>query len=308
MTVLKQADDKQPLLDALGSVLARPDLDARTRKKVEDEIWAVRTGAKGERDAAYEIEFHYGRRDSYVVIHDLRLEIDGRVAQIDHLILNRVLDVWVCETKAFSEGVKINEKGEWFRYGGRFAHGMASPVLQNRRHIEVLRDLFENGSVRLPRRLVTLKPTLHPVVLISNDARVDRPKSRAARASVEGLETVIKVEQLERTIDRSFDERNPFRLLPKIVSVETISQLGRQLVALHRPAPIDVAGRFGLGPEAVSPSTQPAAAPASAAERCASCDKPVSPKVAAYSRDHADLFGGRVLCFDCQRRTRRVTA
>ena len=45
------------------------------------------------------------------VIHDLRIECEGRVAQIDHLLIGRFLDIWVCETKNFSEGIAINEQG-----------------------------------------------------------------------------------------------------------------------------------------------------------------------------------------------------
>ena len=60
---------------------------------------------KGEAEAAYEMEFHYGASKNWMVLHDLRLECEGRVAQIDHLLLNRFLEIYVCESKRFSEGV-----------------------------------------------------------------------------------------------------------------------------------------------------------------------------------------------------------
>ncbi|MEW5990820.1 MAG: nuclease-related domain-containing protein [Chloroflexota bacterium] len=306
MTVLKEADSKQPNLDALAALLERSALDGRTRKRLEDEVWAVRAGIQGEREAAYAINFEYADREGYIVIHDLRIERPGRAAQIDHLIINRALDVWVCETKAFSEGVKIDERGHWYRYGGRFAHGMESPVKQNERHLAVLRELFESGEVRLPRRVVTIKPNLIPAVLISNNARIDIPKSKRAASAIDGLDTVIKIEQLVETIHRSIDERNPVRLIAKVVSPATILAIGEQLVALHRPMLPDYATRFGLPP---TPSSMPAGVetevPASRDQSCASCSKPVTPKVAAYSRAHAERFGGRILCFDCQRSTPR---
>jgi Nuclease-related domain. len=311
MTVIKVADDKQPQLDTLAALLRRPDVDAQTRKKIEDEIWAVRSGIQGERDAAYEIDFEYGPRDAFMVIHDLRLEFAGRVAQIDHLLINRALDVWVCETKAFREGVKIDDFGEWYRYGGKHARGMPSPVEQNRRHVDVLRDVFDKGPVRLPRRIVTLKPTIFPVVLISNHARIDRPRTKAARAAVSGLDTVIKVEQLVRKIEQTFDERNPLGILAKVVAKETIENLARQLVALHKPAPLVGASRFGLPEQPAETPTPPAKAsgarkPEAAAGRvaCSACGKPVSDKVSAYAREHADQFGGVILCWDCQRAAR----
>jgi hypothetical protein len=251
-----------------------------------------------------------------MVIHDLRLEFGGRVAQIDHLLIGRVLDVWVCETKSFREGVRINDYGEWSRYGGGRAYGMPSPVEQNRRHVAVLKDLFDKGGIRLPRRFITLKPTLLSVILVSNNAKIDRPKSKKAAAAIDGLETVIKLEQLVRTVERRFDERNAVGFLAKIVSTATIEDIAQQLVALHKPIEWDWAARFGLPSTppaeptpAMAAATQPApgGTPASL-DTCASCGVPVSPKVAAYSLEHAARFGGKVLCFNCQRSTRRSAA
>jgi hypothetical protein len=319
LTVLKNADDKQPVLEVLAALLERPDVDGRTRKRIQDEIWTTRAGMQGEREAAYEIDFHYGSRESHAIIHDLRIEFSGRVAQIDHLLINRVLDVWVCETKSFSQGVKVDEFGEWYRYGGRFARGIASPVKQVERHIEVLRDVFDKGTVQLPRRVVTLKPSLIPVVLISNSARIDRPRTKRARAAVEGLEKVIKVEQLVSAIDHSIDARNPLRLMGKVVAPATVQALGRQLVELHRPAGTDwVAAKFGLSlmtpedrvavpPLVPAPSSTVVDAPASPKDKmCISCGKRVTGKVEAFLREHPDEFAGRMLCFECQRDTRRT--
>ena len=82
--LIKSADDKQPEIEALTALLERKDVDPATRQRIETEIRRVRAGVTGERDAAYEIEFHLGPRPNWMTIHDLRLEVDGRVAQIDH--------------------------------------------------------------------------------------------------------------------------------------------------------------------------------------------------------------------------------
>ncbi len=116
--LIKAADDKQPQINALEALLARPDVDAQTRRRIEQEVRMIRAGASGERDAAYEIEFHLGANKNQMTVRDLRIEVDGRVAQIDRLIINRLLDVWVCESKHFAEGVAINEHGEWVAFYG----------------------------------------------------------------------------------------------------------------------------------------------------------------------------------------------
>lgn len=309
MTIIKHADDKQPHFDALEALLARPDLDKRTKKLIDDEIWAVRLGRKGEAEAAYDIDFAYKDKDSYVVIHDLRLEVGGRVAQIDHLILNRVLDVWVCETKAFSQGVKIDDLGYWRRYAGSGTYGMASPVLQNENHVRVLRDVFDSGAIKLPRRVVTLKPTYFPVVLLSNSAKLDLPKSRAARQAIRGLNTVMKSEELWKRIYDSFDDDiRAVRALPKLVSTNTILDIGHQLVALHRPAVPDYAAMFGIRPldaRPVAPFDQSQTNALAAGDTCEVCGRNLTEKVLAYLEEHAAEFDGSRLCYDCQRFHRR---
>src|SRR5450759_1036572 len=97
--LIKAADDKQPEVDALEALLSRPDVGRERRARIEQEIRSIRAGVSGERDAAYEIEFHLAANKNQMTLHDLRVECDGRVAQIDHLIINRLLDIWVCESK-----------------------------------------------------------------------------------------------------------------------------------------------------------------------------------------------------------------
>lgn len=307
---IKAADDKQPDLDALAVLLERPDVEAPTRRRIEQEIRQIRAGAAGERDAAYQIEFHYGASRNYVTIHDLRLEVGDRMAQIDHLVLTRLLDVWVLESKHFADGVAVNNHGEWSALYGRSERGMPSPVEQNRRHVMVLDDLFSSGSVHLPKRLglVTIRPRIRSLILVSDNARIVRPRSRAAAAQVDGLDTVIKSERLRATIDRDFDERNEASIL-KVVGRETLAAVGRELAAQHQPMMVDWAARFGLPtvpgqPVAPTPAAaEPARVPS--ADSCAECGRPVSQAAIDYCHANVERFAGMILCYQCQRRSSR---
>ena len=315
---IKAADDKQRDIDALEALLARPGVTADTQHRIQDELRLIRSGVQAERDAAYEIEFHFGNSHNQMTLHDLRLESRGRVAQIDHLIITRLFQVWVCESKSFADGVRINAHGEWERFYGRRAYGIPSPIEQNRRHLLVLGDVFKD-AVRLPRRVgFTLVPELKSLVIISNRGRIVRPPPGTR---IDGLDTVIKAEALEHVVRGAIDKAGP-TVFAKIVLSRTIEDLARQLAALHRPIAIDWAARFGLP---ATPQAQPPAPPAAmqvdrepqpvraGAERvaqgkgprslatCESCGRTVSRGVARYSRDHADRFGGRILCMDCQR-------
>lgn len=314
---LKTADDRQPDLDALAALLARPDVDERTRTRIESEIRQTRAGIAGERDAAYEVEFCSKGRPGRVTIHDLRIEHEGRVAQIDHLIITRFLDFWVLESKHFVEGVAINDFGEWTAFYGGRPRGIPSPVEQNARHIAVLQDLLASGAIDLPKRigLVTIRPLIRGLVLVSNGARISRPRSKAARAAIKGLDTVIKAEQLGTMIERDAEQRSVATVL-KLVGGDATERIGRQLVELHKPATFDWPARFGLPasppePAAATPdnppeSPTPAEAPTPASRPvCAECSKAVSPAVVAYCEQNRERFAGQLYCYDCQRAVRR---
>jgi hypothetical protein len=126
--LIKHADDKAEDIEILRRLLAHPAASADTKARIEQEIRFIQSGLVGEREAAYEIDFHFGPSKNWAVIHDLRIEHCGRIAQIDHILMNRFLDVWVCESKRFSEGIAINEYGECSAFYGGKAHGVASPL------------------------------------------------------------------------------------------------------------------------------------------------------------------------------------
>jgi RNase P subunit RPR2 len=236
--LLKTADDKSQDIDELEALLRRADLDARQRRAIESELWAIRLGAKAEADAAYQLEFDLGDSKHWAVIHDLRLELDGHVAQIDHLVISRLLEVFVCESKSYTGGVKVNERGEWSTYSDRRPIGIPSPVEQNRRHIQLLEEVVKRGYVKLPRRIVAIKPTFKNIVLVSPSGLITRPRAKRPE-----LDSVVKVDQFRTyLLEREISDRQ----ILKLVGSDTLEAFGRQLVALHRPANIDWPARFGI--------------------------------------------------------------
>src|SRR3546814_7968119 len=96
--LIKSADDQGVELQALEQRAAGKGPDAARAAK---ELRNRRAGLKGERDSAYLIDFDYASSPNWAVIHDLRLEHGSRTAQIDHLLINRWMDVYVLETKHF---------------------------------------------------------------------------------------------------------------------------------------------------------------------------------------------------------------
>ena len=289
--LLKTADDKSGDIQTLEAFLRRPEVDARQRRSIEGEIWAIRQGVKAESDAAYQLDFDLRDSRHWAVIHDLRIEVDGLTAQIDHLVVSRMLEVFVCESKSFTGGVKVNEHGEWSTYRDRRPIGIPSPVEQNRRHIEVLQRVIKLGHVDLPRRIVSIKPSYKNIVLVSKDGLISRPKRK-----LPDLESIVKVDQFRTHLkNRDF----PDHQVLKLVGSDTLEAFGQQLVALHRPTTFDWAARFGL--ETALPS---ATVPAPAPRRqwlvkydgpCANCGIALTKGTEAIWRQR----DRRMFCLDC---------
>ena len=225
--LIKAATDRSQDLETLQALLESPGISASTRTLIDKEIRKIRAGAKGEAEAAYEIEFHHKASRNWAVIHDLRIEHQGRVAQIDHLLINRWLEIWVCESKHFSEGVAINEQGEFTGFFAGRPYGVPSPLEQNRKHVAVLRAVLGSSFIQLPTRLgLTLMPAVLSVILVSKGARISRPKTKR-----DGIERVIKSDQLRDLIERRVNEESAATTLlsmGKLVSPETLEDLAKQ--------------------------------------------------------------------------------
>src|SRR3546814_17936940 len=107
--LIKSADDQGVELQALEQRAAGNGPDAARAAK---ELRNRRAGLKGERDSAYLIDFDYASSPNWAVIHDLRLEHGGRTAKIDHLLINRWMDVYVLETQPFPAGNTTTNNGQ----------------------------------------------------------------------------------------------------------------------------------------------------------------------------------------------------
>jgi Nuclease-related domain len=237
---LKQKDDITPQIMALETLRVRPDLSDSQREEIEGELWTLRSGARGEREAAHHLDFQFGDRASLAVIHDLRIEHKGRVTQIDHLILNRLLDIHVLESKDFSGDVRVSAEGEWEICAPDGWHGIPSPVERNRHHIEVLTDYIRDNDLA-PRRagFLPLNPTFHGWVLVP--PRCDLKKSG------EEWQNVVKMDMFVRQFEKQIDEApalSDFVSVAKVVSTDTLFPFANSLVAAHRPAHIDYHAQF----------------------------------------------------------------
>ena len=317
--IIKQSEHRDADITELNTLLATAHIGTAVKNKIEREIRNIRSGMAGEKEAAYNIDFHYADSKNWMVIHDLRLEHQGQSAQIDHLLINRFMEIYVCESKRFGEGIAINEHGEFSAYYQGKPHGIPSPIEQNERHIKLLNKLCNDGAIELPLRLgLKIKPKFYSLILIANGARISRPKNGKA---VQGLDRIIKNEQVFKKIHKDIGDENlltSVTSVTKIVSQETLQNFAQALAGLHQPLQMDWKARFGI-PDSHPPCEDKPAEQTHNAETnlhadthnnsaqqsnrlfCAACRKTVSLNVAKFCWNNKNRFQNKVYCYDCQR-------
>jgi len=276
--LIKEKDDCQKQITILEELLTR-ELPPETRARVETELKIFRSGVKGEASSAYYLDLEFKPAKNWLLIHDLRIEHNGDVAQIDHLLIGRMLDLYVIESKNYQEGVVISELGDFTTFHRRQPKPIESPIAQNERHIRVL-DRFLTGNNLLPRRLgMTLKPSYYNIVLISPSSRLTKPGKGIFDCSA-----VMKADRFRERFDRDLNSESLESMLSiaKVISRESLHQLADKLVSAHKPRIPDYLAKFGvkelaaLDQSAVANSqTQPVTTPVQAT------GDPICPKCGA---------------------------
>ena len=237
--LIKSKDGRLEDIQELNRLLSL-NITAKQRFLIERELKCLVSGERNEQNSAYYLDFSYKDSLNWALIHDLRIEHRGRVAQIDHLLINRFLDVYVLESKNYYYGIKITEEGEFLVWSGKGYQAIESPFEQNQRHIQALQSSVEDRNLG-PKRLGFAIPIIYRnVVLVSPTSKVLKPK-----AATFDLSTVIKADAFVSVVDKAMEKKSIVEA-PKIVSSDTLRDFSEKVVRLHRPGSFDYAAKFGI--------------------------------------------------------------
>lgn len=303
--IIKQRDNNAQAIETLNQLLATSNASDEQKFWIEREIKNIKKGETGEKNSAYYLDFYFGESSqNWAVIHDLRLEVDGRVAQIDHLLINRFFEIYVLESKNFYNGVQINEQGEFSAFYQKKTYGIPSPIEQNERHIAVLNDLLNKADL-LPRRMgLTIKLTFISYILISPDSLIKRPNKKTF-----DTDNVIKADALRKVLDDKNKNWTPklsdVAAMAKIVSSETIEDFAYELSSFHRPLQVDWQKKFKVQQAKESEVKQQPEKRENTQNAtnyfCAKYKVNITAKVANFCWNNKAKFAGRAYCFNCQK-------
>lgn len=302
--LIKSADDKSKRLALLEDLQKSNRLDQKQKDWLREELSRLRKGIQGERDAAFYIESYYRDSENYAIIHDLRLVVNGDVAQIDHLLLNRLGHFYLLETKNYNANINITDHGEFsVSYGNEAPYGIQSPIEQSKRHGKVLTTLLDQLKIH-PR--LGSERQLHHVVLIDPKGMIKRPKTSLFDSSM-----VIKSDQFKSWHEKHIIKVvNPVSFIPLLAQFKmksSVEDLAKLLVSYHKPT-----DQLAL-PDWLKPSTEPIAIhqekqlnpivneTVKSNYFCAKCKTVISQAVFSFSMNNKQRFAGRAYCMTHQK-------
>lgn len=302
--LIKSMDSRANDIAILKDILQNKSLSQNQKNLVEKEISNINKGLEGERKAAYELDFYFKNAKNTAIIHDLRIEHDGRVAQIDHLIIDRFFNFYVLESKYFSDEVIVNDQGEFsVKYGSKIM-GVPSPIAQNEKHIAVLESFLESGKIEIPVTiLVKAKPIFHNLVTFSSNVKITRPTGK----SQPWLDRVMKIDQFIEYRKKELDNVAFFSALKHVATLlfrEELRKFAELLAKQHTPIQIDWHARFGLNKANSLAGTQPSESTKKTNQKkeyiCSKCSSAVELVVARFCWLNKKRFNEQIYCRSCQ--------
>lgn len=301
--IIKSIDPKQNEIAALTALLQKAETPTQ-KFLIEREIHAMKAGIFGEEDAAYYINFHFGNSKRWAVIHDLRIEHEGSVAQIDHILINRLFQIYVIESKNFSYEIVINDNGEFSLKSDSKVFGIPSPVEQNNRHLFLLKKFVSSNNIT-PRRLgIPIIPQYKSLILMSPKSVITRPDKKQFNT-----DCIIKADALWTKIDENADKITPIDdlfLLGNISSFKSVTDFAEKLQSFHSKSSINYQKKFGIKSaddpiQTVIDKSNGTTAQTETKYYCFKCNKKIQSNVANYCWCNRKKFGGKAYCYDCQK-------
>lgn len=239
--ILKQIDDKSKQIETLRELLAKSKSEAQKRL-IDSDLKRVEAGHKAEQDNAYYLDFAFEKSKNVLLLHDIRLEHNGRVAQFDHILISR-LGIELLETKSAKGMMTINDDGSLTLKNNNHTNTYPNPLEQSKRHALVLREFIDSNEL-LSKRVgifggieISSKVLIHPNTNITNKKLPD------------GFQ---RGDSFVSNRNKELDSVGFFKaitLISKAYNIEKAKEIAELLINVHTPVDFDYAKKFKLKKE-----------------------------------------------------------
>lgn len=184
-----------------------------------------RAGRKAEEQMAHYLLRFFGKSESVDCLNGVRIELDGEIAQMDHIVLHPY-GVLIVESKSVAGSVQIKDDGQWIRWSinneQKKASGMRSPITQAQMQCSLLKELLTE-SVKNKAAFDNVR--FDVIVAISDNGTIQWPSTGA-------LPEVCKADQVPGKVQTLIQS---LQTTPPILSSENRKRIAEFLMKKHRP-------------------------------------------------------------------------
>lgn len=201
---LKENSDAADFIEKMTRLSKQSE--GSVKKEIERQLKLASYGKMGEENISFELK--NSGIDMYV-LHDIYLEIGEQSAQIDYMVFTRKR-IYVLECKNLIGDIEIDSKGNFIRkyelFGRYVKEGIYSPVTQNERHLEVIKQvrLAEKNNF-LTRKMfeANFENTYKSLIVLANPKTVlnDRYAKKEIRQQVYRADQLVRViKEMDREV------------------------------------------------------------------------------------------------------------
>jgi len=224
--LFKDIDSKTEEIKQLKNLL-NLSKNPKQQALIKADLARVKNGYRAEKDNAYYLDFRFKDNAHNILLHDIRIEHEGKVAQIDHIIVNR-FGIEVLESKSFTGTLTINGDGSLDVAYGNKIQTFPNPIEQNNRHIKILSDYIK-AHIELPSNLKLFGIPTSSTVLIN-------PKTTIANHTLpKGFE---RADSFSTKRNEAIDKMGAvavFKSIGCIMKIDRAKEIAEFLVKHHRP-------------------------------------------------------------------------
>jgi len=248
--IFKDIDSKDKEINTL-KLLYKQSKSEKQKQLILKDLKTLENGYKAEKDNAYYLDFAFKDHKRAVLLHDIRLEYNGLSAQFDHILITPS-SIIVLESKSFTyKGIlTINNDTSLTINYGKYTKTYPSPVEQNKRHLQVLKQ-FINENIELPNRIKLLggpdyeqKVLIHPNTNITN---TNLPEY-FVRSDTFASERIKEIDNLSAS--------SILLKATKMITSDIATTIARKLLTAHKPIEFDYTKKYKIAKEKETITTE----------------------------------------------------
>jgi len=230
--------------------------------------------------------------DDWMLLHDVRLEIDRKKAAANHVLIDRSLRFYWIDTRYIDCGLTLHSSGACTAHrAGRDkiqTTQIASPLNKLQKDLRTFSTAIRKTQSRLGWAGFIKPPIIKGIVLTSTSIKNSIPRD----GSIDGSSLVNK-DSLFPLIWKSREGDNG--LWSRETSDETMGEIANRLLEQHQvlvKPELYSAGKTANSKEMMQADSS----------HCFYCHAGVAPEERDYSFRNMDVFRGKVVCLKCQNR------